>query len=606
MIKSKALEINLADHHVDVDVDARYTVLQEAMSKYYGRAEGLNNLLMELSHPYKNWQFIVKEARGYALDYFHLIKTHPMGDKAAGIFLDIFFDAMESTSDSAVKIDAVDNLLLFVQTIIRDSGDDIENFRALLADVFDRIRSYDDEYFFLFVKSFYQLKKMAESLLNGGPGDHRAINLLLEKYFKETYAYWQEVEDPQKWFEDEARDIDDKLKLHDIFKTISHMRIKQWNDLLHTIFQTEDLGSSEILSQLINLPGFNQIVEAYREIPRKLLKAESKKGQGNRWKLIFIFHIMNISGLSLIHEEALRDINNTLTRFIGDEKSLNIQKMLKKTFTILKTSARMFPDTALNCVLNIGKAVYKTDDNELINYFIDSLIDLGFQSPMIGGVGNDWQIEVNSAHMLNIRVWMELIQLNPKWSTRLLSALIIHLALYGVFIKDTDLFPRDITRLLNSRVEPVYNLVKQLARLFPSYFNEIGAEGELRDTSTRIDEICNRKDGLVHFLRKQSHVESSNRIIGFMEAVFLFWETRKKNKLKPFVPPNIFQQITEQGPYIDDLYRIMNHLKQNGIVLPHDLIEKNRESLDRIITDVTNASERDKERVRLAVTLYKL
>jgi len=41
----------------------------------------------------------------------------------------------------------------------------------------------------------------------------------------------------------------------------------------------------------------------------------------------------------------------------------------------------------------------------------------------------------------------ELIRFNPKWSTRLLSYLIIHLSLSGVFIKDTDLFPRDITML---------------------------------------------------------------------------------------------------------------------------------------------------------------
>ena len=81
--RSKALEVNLADYHVDVAVDPKYVVLQEVMSKYYGLMEGLNTFLGELSHPYRNWRFIVAEARKYSLDYFHLFRRHPHGPDAA-------------------------------------------------------------------------------------------------------------------------------------------------------------------------------------------------------------------------------------------------------------------------------------------------------------------------------------------------------------------------------------------------------------------------------------------------------------------------------------------------------------------------------------------
>ena len=66
-IKSKALEINLKSYHIDVCVEEKYLILQEVMSKYYGLMEGLNTFLKELSHPYKNWEFIVREARNYSL-----------------------------------------------------------------------------------------------------------------------------------------------------------------------------------------------------------------------------------------------------------------------------------------------------------------------------------------------------------------------------------------------------------------------------------------------------------------------------------------------------------------------------------------------------------
>ena len=72
------------------------------------------------------------------------------------------------------------------------------------------------------------------------------------------------------------------------------------------------------------------------------------------------------------------------------------------------------------------------------------------------------------------------------------------------------------------------NLVKQLLRLFPIYFSEIGAEGELREISTEVDEIIFRQDPVVHFLRKQSHVESNSLLVSFLEDAFRYWATGKR------------------------------------------------------------------------------
>ena len=99
-IKSKALEVNLADYHVDVDVDEKYAVLQDVMSKYYGLVEGLNTFLKELSYPYKNWRFIVMEARKYSLEYFHLLKNHSSGPQAAELLIEILSSA---TADCKTK-----------------------------------------------------------------------------------------------------------------------------------------------------------------------------------------------------------------------------------------------------------------------------------------------------------------------------------------------------------------------------------------------------------------------------------------------------------------------------------------------------------------------
>ncbi len=608
-IKSKALEVNLADYHVDVDVDERYTVLQDVMSRYYGLMEGLNTFLKELSHPYKNWRFIVMEARKYSLEYFHLLKNHSSGPQAAELLIEILFSATADCKEEDVKGDAVDNTLLFLQKIAGESGPHFEQFKPAIDASFDQIRNLPDDLFTLFVNSYYAINRLAGVFLSNAPEscrDYTALNLLLVKYYRYTYQYWLNVPDPQTWFEKEASEIDPKLNFDDFFHPISHQQLDAWQGLIDEYTDGELIASKEISGRLLELPGFGQMVEAYRQIPRRIMQKGGKDGHGHHLKLIFLFHIMNLSGLYLVHEETLREINQTLTWIITNENYRNIQNLIRKTFAILKAQTRMYQATTLNCVLNMGKAVFKTDELDLVNFFIDSVIDLGFQVPMLQGVDDDWKIKVNSAHIQNIRTWLELIEVNPKWSTRLLSGLIIHLSLCGVFIKDIDVFPRDITRFLNSKISPVYNLAKQLTRLFPAFFNDIGAEGQLREISTQLDEITHRRDRLIHFLRKQSHVESSNRIVPFMEAVFRFWLTRDKTCLESYVPPTIYSEIDESGLYLDGVHNIISHVADRGVRIPADLLSLPERKIDAFIDGISDVAEVDRKRIEWSIALYKL
>jgi pyruvate,orthophosphate dikinase len=358
------LEVNIADYHVDVEIDAKYSVLQEVMSKYYGLMDSLNTFLEELSHPYKNWQFIVKEARAFSLNYFHLLKSHPKGDKAARIFVDIFCAAVESVDDLETRIDAVDNVLLFIQKIIKEAGSVLERFKPVINDAFSRIHLYDDETFFLFVKSFYQIKRLAEEYLKievGADADFTAVNRLLAKYFQHTYVYWLSEEDPQAWFEKEIFEINPSARfsrhLEEQFNEISHEQLHQRSRRIEKIIRDYPMASRDTTQKLVALRGYNEFVEIYQKMPQKLFKAGSildspcKKctesnacmiGESlspckeclncNQGKLLFLFHIMNISGLATIHEETLRNINCTLIWLIAHEDHKNVRKLLSKPF----------------------------------------------------------------------------------------------------------------------------------------------------------------------------------------------------------------------------------------------------------------------------------
>jgi len=608
-IKSKALEVNIADYHVDVEVDSHYAILLKVMSKYFGLMEGLSTFLKELSHPYKNWHFIIQEARGYSLDYFHLIKTHADGPEAAQLYVEIFIEAIEANTEADVKGEAIDNLLLFLQKVITDAGSRFGGFQPVLNDAFGRLQKLDAADFMSVVRSYYQMTRLAEGILQAAPDQDTGfadLSRILLEYLKKGYAYWIEEGDPIAWFEEETEDDVPREDISDLFRQISLKTIEENHGKVMEIARSSDLDCRETLETLSRFPGYSGIVEAYRQIPRALSDLSGNKSQGSRWKIIFLFHMMNISGLEMIHQETLREINRTLGWLIGNESHHRIGELLATTFSIIRKNASQFPRTALNCVLNMGKGVYRTDDIDLINYYIDGVIDLGFQAPRVAGVGNDWQIKANTAHIENIRTWLKIIELNPKRSSRLLSALAIHLSLSGVFIKDTDLFPRDITHLLNSGIEPVYNLTKQLSRLFPTFFNDIGAEGRLRDISTKIDELTHRRDILIHYLRKQSHVESSNLIIGFIEAVLHFWLTRRKERLEPFVPPDIFSRIDERGPFVDGVHRLMVQLNADGVELPQELLILDETDLSEKVDRTRGPTSSDRERVKLMVSFYRL
>ena len=470
-MSSKALEVNLAVSRVDVSISEKYNILLEAMSGYRGVMDGLNAFLTELCHPLRNWTFIIKEARRYALDYFHLLKTHPNGPDAVRVYIDIFLEAIDSSKENDVRRDAGDNLILFLQKIIRESSEDLSRFLPAVNYGLRRVNHYENGIFFLFVEGYYQIAGLARSYYENASlgSDFGDINLLLKKYLKNSYEYWLKQDDPLEWFIKEAgTTLNHTRAVGEIFQPVSHSRLRGYQKQLESACGEPDLSSKTILNQLLTLPGFRQIVNIYEDIPKNLFKIGEKKGEGNHWKLIFLFHIMEISGLSSIHEEALRDINRTSTWLIGNEETREIQQTIQKTFAILSASFRAYPNTALHCILNMGKAVYQTDDSDLVEFFINAVVDLGFQAPDLKGVGEDWQIRANPAHILNIRTWLELIEQHPKWSKKLLSSFIIHLSIGGVVIKDTDLFPRDITGLLNSDIGAVYNPVSYTHLTLPT------------------------------------------------------------------------------------------------------------------------------------------
>jgi len=616
-IQSDALRANLAETGSEVVVDPAFQPLQDVVADFQGLSAKLDHLLQEIHHPYRNWNFIIPELRAFVLKNLSHYLRHENGPKCFNLFCGIFLDALEDCRKNGKLVALVIEAMLaytdkLINSINQDGlssyGQEFNNFFNQLT-VLDEI---DNQVMMYMVQGHHPMKKMALKLVSFSDDnshltyDFEAIARLMQKILTLNYQYWLQEEDPLPWFSEECGEFCEKWQANKSFTAISHEQLHHYQAELNSIHIVE--GALAALRRILELPNHMDIVRFYRDIPNKLAQeSEAYSPFIENRKLLFLFRIMDTSGLYLIHEETLREINRSLVQLIRKQSFEQIEQFFVTTFQLLKANVRRYPHTSLQCIQVIGGEVFKRGNSRLVEAFLWETVRFGFQYANVMGVDEDWQPITNPAHLANIRVWLNLIMQEPKWCSTLFSALIINLKLSGTCVKDTDLFQRDITELLNHPIEPIYNLAKQFSKLMPVFFNEIGAEGELRDVSTELDELHNRRDVLIHFLRKQSHVESSNLIVDFIVAIFTFWLNRNKEVLRPFLPDEIYNQINTTGPFIDEQHTLANRIRDElKFRSTKDILQWKIKDREIYLERQQDISSVERRRFELLVKMFKL
>jgi len=616
-IQSDALRANLAETAGEVTVDQAFMPLQVVVANYQGLSAKLEHLLREIHHPYRNWNFIIPELRAFVLKNLNHYLRHELGPECFTLFTRIFLDALEDCQKNSKLVTLVIEAMLAYADKLITSIDlaGLNRFEKEFNDFFNRlarIDQIDDQLIMYMVQGHHPMKKMALKLASFSDGtpslsfDFKPMAGLMKKILGLNYGYWLSEEDPQPWFMKECAEFCEDVQISKSFAAISHEQLRRHREELESIV-IEDNGLPA-LQKILQLPNHMDIVRLYREIPNRLgQEGEASSPFVENRKLLFLFRIMDTSGLYLIHEETLREINRSLVQLIRKQSFEQIEQFFVTTFQLLKANVRRYPHTSLQCIQVIGGEVFKRGNSRLVEAFLWETVRFGFQYANVIGVDEDWQPITNPAHLANIRVWLNLIMQEPKWCSTLFSALIINLKLSGTCVKDTDLFQRDVTELLNHPIAPIYNLAKQFTKLMPVFFNEIGAEGELRDVSTELDELHNRRDVLIHFLRKQSHVESSNLIVDFIEAIFLFWLDKNREVLRAYLPDEVYSQVQTSGPLIDEQHilanRIRDELKYHSY---KDILQWKTKDREVYLKQQMDISPVERRRFDLLVKMFKL
>ena len=609
-----ALEINLERTKAVVDIPEKYRMLLSIVKNHYGVAKRTEELLVELHHPFVNWEYVLAQLKTLSVGDFYDFNNHEDGLPALEAFADMYIAVITSAGNEEVKDNAVRYCFEYLNTVLSSSSKLLERNTALFLPLFRSLADLSRSHGELLKKSSGYVKSVAKRMLES-QGDMMRhcvpladeANRLLFSAFKSTYLYWLTQPDPAEWFAADREIREDRDAYRKLISPISHEHIRKLIVRLENLQQQAATDANE-LARYLELPDHAQIANGYLVIADALEKLGAFEGRRYLLKLHFLFKMMGVDGLSDIHNMGLIEINRCLGRALKEESDQNVNDLVQEIFRLWKKTVlqNQYRSSILDCITTLAKETFELNNHSLVDTFIEELVAFGFQHPDVKGSTTEWQIQVNPAHIQNIRSWLEIISLKPRWTKKLLSALIINLKVKGVFIRDTDLLQKDITRLLNADILPAYNLVKQLLRIFPIYFTEIGAEGELRTISTTVDELSGRHDRLIYFLRKQSHVESNSLLVPFIEDIFRYWNSGDKPFLKEHLPAEVYNDIPTAGEYFDDLHLIFGDLFQKIRGDVRKLLEWDREKISKEISSVTGAGEREKKRAELMIRFYQL
>ncbi len=300
------------------------------------------------------------------------------------------------------------------------------------------------------------------------------------------------------------------------------------------IARAEGASSADLLSP--DLPAFSTMLDRAIDQIFRIDDIEDR--------FAVCLYFLKDDTLGYRQNEVMVDLLGVVRQMMSPERHMDVDRLLSPPHPLLPVARQPVPADALPVLRShrgghrARRATWPAAD-----HLIEDVLSWKFQYPEIQGATDEWETVVNPYHLPKIRCWMHIIESNPALYERLAAALNVQLRLGGVYIADTDLFQRDVTRFLNADIRPIYFVAKQLLRAFPVYFNDVGAEGELRAVSTELDEICGRRDTLMHFLRKQSHAESSNRLVGFSREVLTYWVTLDPAGLRPYLSPNTWNAV---------------------------------------------------------------
>jgi pyruvate,orthophosphate dikinase len=583
--KSGALEANLEQtRYKDIFIPEEHQQFIALSAKYFGINKRAKECITEYHHPLSNHTFVTEELRKMLMDDFWFYTRDDIPADALHIPLEMMHSLLKPEVASKLRLNIIITLMEFANKVVSES----QKHTELITLVFDILNDAFEGNKDIFILATKHAGRYLDKVAQDERFKSQSCNLL-RKMLQENYQYWQETSHVENWVDSKKS----MLKEEEIKTVCDEIGKPYFNQL------NADLDAADTWEKLTKMPHYEQVAKRFTESEKAFPHFITK--------FQYVFFLLHLPGMESQRERLIWNMDRMMRDAIDEMPQDDLIPFIDTIFDLAEELREDYMSAVLDFQLTLGLKIIdvdQTEQKEIVNYFEKKLIAFGFVTPGNVFVGEDWQLSVDENHIKNIRVWLELIEHAKLPMEKLLSALIVNLKLGGIFLSDTDLFQREITKILNSNITPYYKKVKQLTRIFPVYFNEIGAEGEIRNVTTNMDEISGRQDKLVHFLRKQVHTESNNTLIALTFDVFKFWSDGNLEPLKPILPNNVFDSIDMESTWFVPIHNVVQTMCEISCLNPEDVLMLSRDDYESLIGSAARRLELEddlyqRERARL-------
>lgn len=600
---TEALRANLERTAVDVVIPDDQRVLLEIAAPMSGVLHNTQRLLEEINHSYVGWPDTIRELHGRAMRDFFYYNSHPEGVLALNIYCDLYSKAVGEAVPTTLREDALRWWLAYLEKIVTDSRDALHRNLVVVERGVGMIAEHIDAEPRLAAPASARLHRLVAVL-------HRSVDPLneacvatthlLENVLDRVYARWLERDDPASWYMNLVATDGRDHTLPPEIASVSHARLEEYRARLAAIATTKPVIA--VVGELLALPDHMSITRSYLSAADAIDRCGDDEAGSVHNRALWLCYVLGEELLSPVHEKALWALARISRTLVAEADDVTFERFVDEVFTTLRSGDDSYASGALDFVRSLGISTIESSRQERVDLVMEEILTLEFHRPEFEGFTDEWGIRVNPNHLKNIRTYLGIIDADPWRARQLLAGLLIHLETGGVFVADTDLFQKDVSELLAADVAPVYDQVLHLLRRFPVYFNDIGAEGQLRTVSTRLDEIDARQDPICHFLRKQSHVESNPMLVPIVEEVGRFWATGDGSALARYLPEEAHGDLDVESDRYSGLHRIFGRLVESGASID-DLFLAPVSDVQALINAMDDEVPRDREK---AILLFRL
>ena len=580
--QSSALLANLEETRREVVVPEEYLAIVETVSRFFGVRQAMEKLLNEFFHPLRNVKAVINQLRSLCGGMFHYFERSEDRVVSAALLNDLFCALYETELDAEQLSNLVGTHLQFIDTMSRSRyGSD---YTAVMLHALERltvVQAADGNSFLPFSGL---AKRLGGRLIN-----EEMLGARFGALYAGTVRYGVGV-------------FDEKISLGEWCSSQPEGAPCQCSDKVVKPLEQAIADAVAVLGratpeEVLELPNLDDLLNLTMAGSRRLTSPIERIG-------LYVY-LAGVPELEHRNMEILRALYYSIDTVCADGTDEDVVRAVDLITGHLIDCESSHKTLLYKCLEQLGRGIAKRGGDVLVRHFVERTIATGFEGPEISGVSEEWETHVNPHHLTCLRTWLAIIMSDPFRFEQLLSALVINIHFKGVFVSDTDLFQRDVSALFNSDIADAFALIMQVVTHVPVFFNEVGSEGELRDVSTRVDQISHRRDPVIHYLRKQCHAESNNRLVGFAANVYDYWVTGDPKGLEPYLPESVYAALNPEADWFVGPHSVTAKLARRGSRLA-ELEKRDVDDLNAELEKLDVGSRSDRERVLLLIRLYRL